>query len=282
MHWILYLETKKRGKEQIVKDGEKMKELIHIDFQSEQPRVSARELYEGLEVRSKFTTWFRRMAGYGFIENEDYIVVYKQKKSVQENAISFMDFMITVDMAKQICMLQRTEKGKKYRQYFLELEKAWNSPEQVMARALQISQKKVESLQEKCWILGKHVMEQQALVEEMQPKVHYVDQILQSDSVVNITQIAKDYGMSGQAMNELLHHFRIQYKNGEQWVLYANYAGNGYVHSCTTTYVRSGGRTGVSMHTKWTQKGRLFLYDFLKAHEILPCIERSEEYAGRS
>ena len=159
------------------------------------------------------------MAGYGFIENEDYIVVYKQKKTVQENAISFMDFMITVDMAKQICMLQRTEKGKKYRQYFLELEKAWNSPEQVMARALQISQKKVESLQEKCWILGKHVMEQQALVEEMQPKVHYVDQILQSDSVVNITQIAKDYGMSGQAMNELLHHFRIQYKNGEQWVL---------------------------------------------------------------
>ena len=56
MHWILYLETKKRGKEQIVKDGEKMRELIHIDFQSEQPRVSARELYEGLEVRSKFTT----------------------------------------------------------------------------------------------------------------------------------------------------------------------------------------------------------------------------------
>ena len=88
--------------------------------------------------------------------------------------------------------------------------------------------------------------------------------------------------MSGQAMNELLHHFRIQYKNGEQWVLYANYAGNGYVHSYTTTYVRSGGRTGVSMHTKWTQKGRLFLYDFLKAHEILPCIERGEEYAGRS
>ena len=142
MHWILYLETKKRGKEQIVKDGEKMRELIHIDFQSEQPRVSARELYEGLEVRSKFTTWFRRMAGYGFIENEDYIVVYKQKKTVQENAISFMDFMITVDMAKQICMLQRTEKGKKYRQYFLELEKAWNSPEQVMARAFKFLRKK--------------------------------------------------------------------------------------------------------------------------------------------
>lgn len=253
-----------------------MSDLIRIDFTQEIPRVSARELYEGLGVKSNFTTWFRRLTEYGFVENEDYVTEFQKRKTVQGNMISYMDIQVSVDMAKQICMLQRNEKGMKYRQYFLEMEKAWNSPEQVMARALQLSEQKLSEWEERCWTLEEELVEQNEKIEQMKPKVQYVDQILQAEGTMNISQIAKDYGMSGQAMNELLHQFRIQYKNGDQWVLYANYAGNGYVRSHTNTYTTSEGRTGVAVHTKWTQKGRLFLYQFLKAHDILPRIERSE------
>jgi len=115
------------------------------------------------------------------------------------------------------------------------------------------------------------------IIGELKPKADYTDQILQSKSVVTITQIAKDYGMSGRAMNSLLHELNVQYKQSDQWLLYAKYSGKGYTHSSTFNYSRSEGATGVSMTTKWTQKGRLFLYKLLKENGVVPTIERDQE-----
>lgn len=116
-------------------------ELLRINYESEQPTVSARELHEGLEIKTAFKDWFPRMAAYGFKENQDFILVAQKRatNNPKNPTTTCNDYQISIDMAKQICVIQRTDKGKQYRQYFLDLEKAWNTPEQVMARALKIA-----------------------------------------------------------------------------------------------------------------------------------------------
>lgn len=115
---------------------------------------------------------------------------------------------------------------------------------------------------------------QKQIIGELKPKADYTDIILQSKSLVTVTQIAKDYGMSGTAMNEMLHHYGVQYKQSGQWLLYSKYHNNGFTHSETVTITHSDGRTGTVMNTKWTQKGRLFIYNLLKSYGVLPVIER--------
>ncbi|EDP24819.1 phage antirepressor [Parvimonas micra] len=110
-------------------------------------------------------------------------------------------------------------------------------------------------------------------VNELQPKASYYDLILQNKSLLSITKIAKDYGMSGMALNKKLHELGVQYKQGDIWLLYAKYQDKGYTQ--TTTHVIDADKARVS--TKWTQKGRLFIYELLKNEGILPIIERDQE-----
>ena len=253
--------------------------LIPINFDGEQPTVSARDLHTGLEIKSNFTTWFDRMCGYGFTEL-DYQKCFPNLESGCNGGQNMVDYQISVDMAKQICMIQRSEKGRQYRQYFIDLEKAWNSTELVLARAVKLSDKKIaglisdnKELREEIKFKDKQLMAQQEVISELQPKADHVDMILKCQSLVLTTQIAKDYGMSARAFNKLLHELGIQYKVGDQWVLYAKYQACGYVHSTTYEYTRRGGIVGVKMRTEWTQKGRLFLYETLKKEGYLPLIE---------
>lgn len=115
---------------------------------------------------------------------------------------------------------------------------------------------------------------QEQLIGEMKPKADYVDDILKNKSLLKISSIAKDYGMSGQAMNNLLHALKVQYKSGDQWLLYAKHQSSGYTSSETVRFSRTDGRTDVKLITKWTQKGRLFLYELLKKQGVVPVIER--------
>lgn len=117
---------------------------------------------------------------------------------------------------------------------------------------------------------------QKQILLEAQPKVEYVDLILSCKNAVNITQIAKDYGMGGAKMNRILNELKIQYKQNGQWLLYSKYANNGYTKSDTTCYEGNDGNYYSSMHTKWTQSGRMFLYKKLKAAGILPLIEQED------
>lgn len=109
---------------------------------------------------------------------------------------------------------------------------------------------------------------------ELKPKADYTDMVLQSKSLMTVTAIAKDYGMTGGALNKKLHELGIQYKQGGQWFLYAKYQTKGYTSSSTTTIERKDGSTEIKLHTKWTQKGRLFIYDELKKIGIVPLIEQ--------
>lgn len=121
-----------------------MNELIRVDFTGERPAVSARELHEFLEVKTAYKDWFPRMCEYGFTEGEDFCSFLSESTGGRPA----QDAAVSIDMAKEICMLQRNDKGKMARQYFLQLEKDWNSPEKVMARALQIADKKIKELEE--------------------------------------------------------------------------------------------------------------------------------------
>lgn len=119
------------------------------------------------------------------------------------------------------------------------------------------------------------VAQKSQIINELKPKADYTDRILQSSSLVTITQIAKDYGMSGKKMNSLLHELKVIYKMGSQWLLYSKYQAKGYTHSETVNIEHSDGRSDVVMNTKWTQKGRLFLYELLKKNGTLPLIEQA-------
>lgn len=132
----------------------------------------------------------------------------------------------------------------------------------------------IEKQQTQLEATSKEIVELSGTIATMQPKVTYVDKILASKETVTTTQIAQDYGQSAKAFNVLLRNFGIQHKVGGQWILYAKYLPNGYVQSDTIPIEHKDGSSGSVMHTKWTQKGRLFLYEELKKHNVLPLIER--------
>lgn len=122
--------------------------------------------------------------------------------------------------------------------------------------------------------ISKENMELGSRITEMLPKVSYYDKILQSNATMTITQIAQDYGMSAVRMNKELESMRIQHKVRGQWILYGQFLTGGYVHSRAVDIIRSDGRHDVKYNTEWTTKGRIFLYDALKAKGILPLIEQ--------
>ncbi|NFF68918.1 phage antirepressor Ant [Clostridium sporogenes] len=231
--------------------------------------ISGRELHEFLGVKTKYIDWFERMKKYGFVENADFALVTQKKETNNpKNPVTeITDHAIKLDMAKELAMIQRNEKGKQARQYFIAVEKAWNSPEMIMKRALEIANKRVENLK-------LETIQQKQIIGELKPKADYTDTILLNKSLVTITQIAKDYGMSGTKLNEILHRLGVQYKQSNQWLLYSKHHCKGYTHSETIPFKHRDGRTDVKMNTKWTQKGRLFLYELLKENGILPTIEK--------
>lgn len=111
-------------------------------------------------------------------------------------------------------------------------------------------------------------------INELKPKADYTDRILKTTDLMTTTQIAKDYGMSAKQFNALLHDYKVQFKQNGQWLLYSQYQSKGYTSSETVEFERSDGTVGVRLNTKWTQKGRLFLYGLLKKHDVVPTIER--------
>ena len=250
-----------------------MEDLIKVNFAEEYPTVSARDLHAALGIGTQFRTWFPRMCSYGFQEHLDYERLY-QKCSTSGGMQTMVDYQISIDMAKHICMIQRNEKGMLYRQYFLELEKAWNAPEKVMARALQLANAQVKELSWHCTQLDGQIQEQNRQIASLRPKAVYLDMILHSPSLVLTTQIAKDYGMSAVRLNKLLNEWGIQYKCREQWILYAGYQGHGYTCSTSVEIRRRDGRLEVKYQTEWTQKGRVFLYQLLKSKGYLPIVEQ--------
>ncbi len=160
-----------------------MNELLKVNYDNERITLSARQLHEFLEVGSKYNDWFKRMCEYGFNENLDYRAITQKRVTAQGNETKFMDHEITLDMAKEIAMLQRNERGKEARQYFIEVEKQWNSPERIIARGLIESQKMIENLNQQ--------------VIEMKPKALFADAVATSKTSILVGDLAKILKQNG-------------------------------------------------------------------------------------
>lgn len=166
-----------------------MNELIKISYENaERPTVSGRELHKALEVKTAYKDWFPRMCEYGFTEGEDFNPLKNEQVRTEGNrqvSRELTDHQLTIPMAKEICMLQRSEKGKQFRQYFIRVEEAWNSPEMIMKRALEIANEKVKALQ---------VSVSQLTVDKqiMQPKADYFDELVDRNLLTGIRETAKE------------------------------------------------------------------------------------------
>ena len=159
-----------------------------INFNSESMTVSARELHEKLNVETRFNDWFDRMCGYGFTEGTDFYS--KMSKTSCKGGRPATDYDITIDMAKEICMIQRTPEGKRVRKYLIDLEKAWNTPELVMARGLKAAQLVIE---QKDQIIKELTVDN----ERMKPKEVFADAVTASDSSILVREFAKMMRQNG-------------------------------------------------------------------------------------
>lgn len=251
-----------------------MEELIKVEIKNNTQVVSARDLYNGLEIKRKFSLWVKSNFD-NFIEGEDYegvLLSTPYNKAYSNGKMQeIQDYAITVSMAKELAMMSRTEKGKEYRKYFLELERKWNDPKEVVKRGYAILQNENKQLKIENGIL--------------KPKADKYDRYLSNKGLITITEIAKEYGMSGRELNKFLHDKRIIYKKGDKWFVYQRYANDGLVgYENYMPEDREIRRT-----LKWTTKGEQFIRNILEDEGIKPVLERpsqmmieepQEEYDG--
>lgn len=266
-------------------------EVVEIIEHDGKQAVNARELHQKLGSKQDFSTWIKnRIEKYGFVENQDFEVFHK----IMENSNggrSRIEYALSLDMAKELCMIENNEQGRLFRKYFIEVEKkvrmqsvpslpdftnpaiaarAWADQfEKNQVLTLENKQQKEELVKASQEIVGLS-----AQITTMKPKTTYFDVMMKNKSTSVITSMAQDYGMSPQAFNKLLHELGIQHKVSDQWVLYRQYLDKGYVNSEPVTITHNDGKQTIKYNTKWTQKGRFFLYEFLKEKGILPLIEK--------
>lgn len=245
-----------------------MNELLKVEVNENQEQViSGRELHMFLNIGTEYAKWFSRMCEYGFEENRDFKVIVKNDENSKGGRPS-TDHIMKLDMAKELCMLARNEKGKQARHYFLEVERDWNSPEKVMARALNIANNTINNLK------LENSMQKQ-MIAEFKPVKEYVDTILSSTDTVTVTQIAADYGLSARTLNKILWEEHLIHNVNGQWILYKRWMNKGFTKSETINVPRADGSSKVVMNTKWTQKGRLKIHEILTAVGIVAEMDKA-------
>lgn len=183
-----------------------MKDLIQIHYDNaDRPTVSGRELHEALEVKTDYPHWFERMTEYGFSEGKDY-QTFLSDRSDGKAGKPRTDHQLTIPMAKELCMLQRTDKGKQMRQYFIAVEEQWNSPDAIMARALQLSNAKLKEMQITVSTL---TVENQI----MKPKAEYFDELVDRNLLTGIRETAGELGVKQNQFVTFLLEKKYMYRD---------------------------------------------------------------------
>lgn len=179
-----------------------MNELIKINYDSDRPTVLARDLHEFLEVKTAYKDWFPRMCEYGFTEGEDFCSFLSESTGGRPK----QDHQLTIEMAKEICMLQRNDKGKEARLYFINLEKQWNSPEMVMSRALKMAENQIKQLS---------AINSQLTVDNtiMKPKADYFDELVDRNLLTSFRETAKQLGVGEKKFVKFLIEHKYIYRD---------------------------------------------------------------------
>lgn len=215
-----------------------MKELLKIDYEnSERLTVSGRALHEALNVTTPYSVWFPRMCEYGFEENRDFLTIMLESTGGRPAS----DHQLTIDMAKEIAMLQRTAKGKEVREYFISVEKQFNSPEAVMARALIIANRQLEI--------------KDYLIAEMKPKAAFYDVVADAKNAISMREAAKVIGIQGLGQNKLFQLLREKKLLMSDNQPYQEYINRGYFRTIEQSYTKPDGTVLVNIKTLVTQRG---------------------------
>lgn len=240
-----------------------MNELINVTLNdNHEPVVSGRQLHEALDVKTRYNDWFNRMTEYGFIENQDYLAITQKRVTAQGNSTNQVDHIIKLDMAKEIAMIQRTERGKQVRQYFIQVEKDFNSPEKIMARALLMADKKVHQLEAK--------------IEADRPKVLFAEAVSASHSSILVGELAKLLKQNGVDMganrlfNWLRAHGYLIKRNGRDWNMPTQKSVEmGLIRVKETSITHADGHITVSKTPLVTGKGQqYFINKFLNQERL--------------
>lgn len=176
-----------------------MDELIKVNYESERPTVMGRELHKALGVETRYNDWFKRMSEYGFTENIDF---YSILSKTPDGGRPSTDHQLTIDMAKEICMIQRSEKGKQFRQYFIEVENKWNTPEAVMARALQFANNQLDSIKQQNVALTDTISRQNKIMTAWKPKVLFAQAVETAQTSILIGDLAKILKQNGISIGQ--------------------------------------------------------------------------------
>lgn len=236
-----------------------MNQLITVNLNDNQePVVSGRQLHEALGVNSNYTTWFDRMTEYGFTENEDYVLLSNFGNQTGRGGHNKVDHIIKLDMAKEIAMIQRTDKGKEVRQYFIQVEKDFNSPEKIMARALKIADNKIHKLE--------------AQMEADKPKVLFANAVSASQTSILIGDFAKLLRQNGLdiGQNRLFIWLRengfLINRKGDSWNMPTQRSmDRGLFEIKERTHHEPNGTIRISKTTKITGKGQVYFMEKLLA-----------------
>ena len=186
-----------------------------MNYDSERPTVLGRELHDMLEVKTPYAKWFSRMCEYGFTDGTDYVTVDKKvlRADGAEMPQTQSDHQLTIPMAKEICMLQRTERGKECRQYFIKIEEQWNSPDAIMQRALQIANARVEKLRGENIALQAANSDLTVKNQIMQPKADYFDELVDRNLLTNFRDTAKQLGVKQNTFVKFLLDRKYLYRD---------------------------------------------------------------------
>ncbi|EGT3904154.1 TPA: phage antirepressor KilAC domain-containing protein [Clostridioides difficile] len=244
--------------------------LIKVEVNEKQEQIlSARDLHEFLEVGSRYNDWFNRMIGYGFVENEDFISITQKKVTAQGNETEYIDHVIKLDMAKEIAMIQRNEKGKQARKYFLQIEKDWNSPEKVMARALIVANKTIEKK-------SREIEEKDKVIQLQQPKVLFADAVSASNNSILVGELAKLIKQNGVdiGQNRLFAWMRengyLIKRKGEDYNIPTQKSMNlGIMEVKKRVINNPDGSTKVTRTVKITGKGQVYFVNKFKSSKQL-------------
>ncbi|WP_432616859.1 phage antirepressor KilAC domain-containing protein [Butyricicoccus sp.] len=193
-----------------------MNEIININYSSDRPTVLGRDQHDMLGVETRYDTWFARMCEYGFSEESDYCSILSVRDDGKAGRRR-TDHQLTIPMAKEICMLQRTERGKECRQYFIQVEEQWNSPDAIMQRALQIANSRVEKLRGENLALQAANSDLTVRNQVMQPKADYFDQLVDRNLLTNFRDTAKQLGIKPRTFTTWLvdHKYLYRDKSGK-------------------------------------------------------------------
>ena len=243
-----------------------MNELIKIEERNGEQLVSARELHKFLEIGTQFSKWFDRMCEYGFVENKDFTAISQKRLTAQGNETTYTDYLMKLSMAKELSMIQRNEKGKQAREYFIKCEEAWNSPEMILARANQIQARMLENYKDKVILLEKKI-------EENKPKVIFAGAVETSKTSILIGDLAKLIKQNGIDMGQkrlfawLRENNYLIKRQGSDYNMPTQRAMElGLFEIKETAVTHSDGHITISRTTKVTGKGQVyFINKFLKA-----------------